>query len=501
MNPFLRVRISISLDALLGLLVMIIPVATFFLTTNGNNPFISDVTSFIVLLMSAFLLMVMWVNQRINSPILKIFTLIYIVFWHLRFLTLALFPGDELVLSRTIVIDHDIFNRYVLIVFLSLVATVVGIFVAHVISQPGYLNSIGEARLSVVDLDKVVRRNIHRIFIYCSLSFFYLVCATQISEEFLPSYFGYFSFFFPFGLNVFLVGLVFFGEDVSRTYKRIFFIQIVVYLILTVLTGSRSFLLYVILYGLFLFTILNKSVNIKFLNSVYLLLLGVILVFGFSFGTYQRHVRGVSGMSAGSESIQYVVGRMVNMGADEAWGSMIGMASARAGYLDYSAEMVSNSKYELVVTFGNIIKSAIDGYVPGAVFDDSRLISVRIRDIYNPSADGYQSDAIGVVGENYILFGYAFPFAIFFVSFIFTYLFYAVGGSIFGYYIKFSIAIWFMTWWNSFGYDWLLLDIGRQLIFGLFTLQVIFRHRGANLHDFKLVKTVRKGIMRAHTQC
>lgn len=41
-----------------------------------------------------------------------------------------------------------------------------------------------------------------------------------------------------------------------------------------------------------------------------------------------------------------------------------------------------------------------------------------------------------------------------------------------------DFAIWFMTWWNSFGYDWLFMDIGRQLLFGALVITLIFRGRG-----------------------
>lgn len=108
---------AISLDALLILLVVITPVMMFFFTLNGNNPFVNGGTSFVVLLMSAFLLVTIWINRSARIPVLNIFILIYVLFWHLRFLSLTLFPDGELVLTRTVTVDHLIFNRYVWIVF------------------------------------------------------------------------------------------------------------------------------------------------------------------------------------------------------------------------------------------------------------------------------------------------------------------------------------------------------------------------------------------------
>jgi len=468
---------SISLDVLLELLVIIIPVMMFFLTVNGNNPFVNGVTSLIVFFMSLFLLAVMRINRSIRIPILDIFILIYVVFWHLRFLTLALFPYDELVLSRTVVVNNEIFNYYVCAVFISLIATVVGIFVGYALKQPKSTKSIENERKSAENLNKTVKKNIRRIFTYCVIAFVYqFYCSTQSNQESFPLWLGYLSFFFPFGLNMLFISIVLFNNEISENYKNLFLVYLGVFIAFTVLMGTRSYLLVVVLNLLFISAIYNIKIRFKVGHLILVMLLGLIMMFSFVYGTYQRHMRDDYGMSANIESIKYVLENIENL---EDLGPMVGMASARAGYLDFSAEMFANPMYGKIVTFENILKSVIDSYIPGNVFEDGRLISHKMRDIYyGRYAEGYQSDAMGVVGENYLLFGYAFPFAIAFVASMFTYLYYAVKGNVFGIYIKFSVAIWFMTWWNSFGYDWLFLDIGRQLLFGLLVIAFIFRNFG-----------------------
>lgn len=477
-NYHVRAGKKISLDTMLILLVMLVSVAMFFLTLNGTNPFLDGMTSLVVLLMSAFLIVVMWINRSFRIPLLDIFVLVYIVFWHFRFLTLALFPDGELVLSRTVMIDHEIFNSYVWVVFISLIATVAGIILAHSISNAGSRSYLENEKMWEEELSNAVIRNINSIFVYCVLALVFQIATSQAPEETLPAWLGYLTFFFPFSLIMLLMTTVLINKKVGAGYKLLFFGCLVSFVTFTVLMGSRSILLYFVLAGLFIFSIFHIKIHIGFNRIVLILLLGLIAVLSFAYGTYQRHMREIYGTNANSESIQYVLERISSMEEQEAWEPMIGMASARAGYLDYSAEMYANPKYKDEVTIENILKSVIDGYIPGAVFEDSRLIAVRLRDVYNPMAEGYQSDALGAVGENYLLFGYAFPVAIALVAFAFTYLYYAVSGNIYGIYLKFLVAVWFMTWWNSFGYDWLLLDIGRQIVFGMLVIALIFRRLG-----------------------
>ena len=76
---------TIYFDTLLGLLVMIVPVAMFYLTANGGNPFVDGYTSLVVSLMSVFLMGMIWLNRRLRIPPLEFFLLVYVFFWHLRF--------------------------------------------------------------------------------------------------------------------------------------------------------------------------------------------------------------------------------------------------------------------------------------------------------------------------------------------------------------------------------------------------------------------------------
>lgn len=463
---------SVSLNTLIALLVMFVPIGMLVLAWNGDNPFVDNTTIFVVFLISVFLLIVIWINQHIRTPLLDVFILVYVVFWHLRFFTLTLFPSSELVLTRTVIIDHEIFNTHAWVVFASLMATVIGILAAYKICRHK-LRASQQAE-AANNLSEKVRQHIHGIFFYCLSTLTYFIYTTQIPENLIPAWMGYLGFFFPFSLTLFLVVLVLLNNEISKKYRILFLIYMLSYVSLSVLTGSRSILMYFVLCGLFLLIILGKEIKIRLRHFISILLVVSVMVMGFAYGTYQRHMRSIYGFAANAESTQYVLENMANM--DSFW-PILGMAAARAGMLDYSAEMFANPQYGEVVSIENELKSTIDSYIPGPIFEESRLIQQRLKDVYNPNAEGYQSDALGVVGETYLLFGYAFPLVMGLVAFGFTYFFYAVSGDIFGVYIRFSIAVAVMTWWNSFGYDWLLVDSGRQLICGLIIIAFIFRDR------------------------
>lgn len=486
MSILRSVNKSVSLDALLQLLVIAVPVFMIYLTMNGDNPFVDVYASFVVLLMALSLLVAMRLNRSLRIPLLDIFILIYVLFWHLRFLTLTLFPDNEIVLSRKIVVNHEIFNNYVWVVFISLLAAIAGILFAHKVVRPDTKERMEKARLSAIDLSKTVNENINRIFIYCLMALVFQMVSVQTNEASLQALLNYVGFFFPISMVILFVMLVLSNKDIPERYRHIFMVYMVAYVIISVLNGSRSFLMLFVLGTLFLFSILNRKIQFGFKQFILILILALIGISSFSYGTYQRQIRDTYGMTISLESVQEVLENMSDMEGDaDEFLANIGFASARAGYLDFSAEMFANPEYGEAVTLWNELKSTIDGYIPGAVFEDSRQISHRLRDIYNPGSEGYHSDALGAVGETYLLFGYAFPLVIALVAFVFTYWYYAVSGNIFGIFIKFSVAYWLMTWWNSFGYDWLLMDIGRQLLFGVLVIALIFRHRRWNSREFE----------------
>jgi hypothetical protein len=145
--------------------------------------------------------------------------------------------------------------------------------------------------------------------------------------------------------------------------------------------------------------------------------MGLLLVAAFALSTYNR-----SAQDAG-ESVDVGEAITAAQRANDQYGAatdlLIGAVFARAGFFDFSAELIANRDvYSAVVNLPAYARSLIDNVAtPGFdVFDQPKIanaIPFVYRDWGSPSkesvAEGgaYQSEQIGVYGEFYVLFGYA----------------------------------------------------------------------------------------------
>ena len=253
----------ISLGVLLGLLVIIIPVFMFNIGADGSNPYVDELSPFIVLSMSCFVLFVLWVNRNRRIAVLEVFIFVYIIFWHFRFLTLALFPDGELVLTRTVLIDSEIFNDYIWLVFISLVATVIGICIGFGLSNIKSERYKEKKRRCSHKLTILVYRKKYNILLYCLFAFGYELYFMQILPGFLPSWKGYLGFLFSFEFFLFLVALTLLNELVSTKFKVIMFTLMLLYVLMTVISGSRSVLMHFVIVVLFLLLVFDKPIKFR----------------------------------------------------------------------------------------------------------------------------------------------------------------------------------------------------------------------------------------------
>jgi hypothetical protein len=465
---------GISFDLVLIMGILFVPLCMYFIVRGSVNPFVDSTTLALVLMISIFLAVVLLINLFTRIALVNVLVLVYFLFWHCRFLSLSLFPEYSLTLTRTVEVSNAVYNEYVAIVFISLVSAVAGIFAIFSITRR---KTLAKSMLGNINdnLDLVVSRNLIKIYGYCIFAFGYMWVTTQFPAG---TILGFFSFLFPANLVFLFVALVLQNKMIKSIHKYRFAGYAAAYVGLTILSGSRSILLELSLSLIFFLWIRKIEVRFKWRNVVPITLLIIVLVVGFAYGTYTRAFRAESGFETTSANTALVVERMSKLSGYAEAKPLIGLALSRAGYLDFSAELYANTRYGEVVTWSNMAKSVVNTAVPGDVFEDGTRVSYRIRDIYSPNGYGYQSDALGAVGENYLLFGYGFPIGIFGVAALFAFFYYAVSGSgIYGIFIKFTIANSVMAWWNSFGYDWLLMQMTRELFFGVLVITVIFYWR------------------------
>ncbi|MFT6905637.1 MAG: hypothetical protein ACJAS1_002294 [Oleiphilaceae bacterium] len=500
---------NISYDTLIRLVIVGVPLSLLWLVPSANNPYMNDVTIWIVMLISAFTIAGISLNQKLKMPLLDVLILVYVLYWHLRFLTLAVFPEYDLVLTRTVSINPDTFNSYSLIVMGAFVSAIVGFYLAYkyISFQMTKNEGKGLLRLSRQSINIDVSDKFIAVVVY-----FYLVLLFHSSViSFFgvgdkPLWVGYLSLFFNPIISTFIMFLLLFSPRLMNKKKLFVCVSFVMLVLLMMVSGSRSTLIDLILSAFIMLFILGRKPSFNYKNIITLVILCMVVFLSFAYATFQRDLKATEGLYS-LTSMKYTGCKMANIllrseiGACQelyasisppkegdadpdpdpdhmaslksSVGGLFGYAFARAGYLDYSAEFYANGNYDSILNFNNISKSLLDNSVPGGFFEDSRRIQHRIRDVYNPTAVGYQSDAIGVVGENYRLFSSFYPVAIIVVSFLFVSLFCMCRQTVLGLYCQYIIAMAVVSWWNTHGYDTLIIDKSRELIIGVIVINII----------------------------
>jgi hypothetical protein len=147
----------------------------------------------------------------------------------------------------------------------------------------------------------------------------------------------------------------------------------------------------------------------------------VLLVAAFTISTYNRAAQDSGGYSLDVSRAFALAGEAGSdlSSAGPALDVLISPVAARAGFFDFSAEIIAHrDKYRAVINVPAYFKSVVDNILtPGFdVFDQPKIANSLLfvyRDWGLPSkeqvarSDVYQSDQLGVYGEFYALFGYA----------------------------------------------------------------------------------------------
>ena len=450
--------------------------------------------------MSILLIAAISANQRSRIPILNMFILIYVGHWHLRYLTLLFWPEYQHVLTRTVIVDQGIFNEYSLLVLLALVAVFLGIFLAYRFTNAIREWSTSNAEISFVEISQFVSSRKHFISLYCFLLLCWQLAGLNCSMAADLRIHSYISLLFLPHILIFMCLIVLLTDSIAKNIKILFGSYLLVYLLFTLVGGNRGIFLFIFICLMGMLYLYKREIRLNLRGWIALIIIAISMVLCFFVASTIRSAQRFEcepganlihnlaksvlepAISHVSEpAISHVVANLEPaishvMANPE---SVLGTAIARAGYLDFGAEMYANDKYADVINISSLAKSTIDNLIPGFLFEEGK-ISHRIATIYKPPRESYQkersiqSDAITAIGENYLLFGKYSPIAIMFVAFMFTLTYSLSGNTLLGLWLKFVLMINLGTWWNSFGYDWLIQDIVLQIIFGSLVVAMIF---------------------------
>lgn len=266
-------------------------------------------------------------------------------------------------------------------------------------------------------------------------------------------------------------------KHLSGAHKTILLLLFLLFIVVTTLFGSRSSFLTFFILVLCVMLSFKGVINFRKSAVVGVVLLIPIMLFSFVVATHLRDLGYDPKTVISSERIAYLKDLKLHDSDDNVRMTLRPVLD-RVGFLSYSADVISNSEeYRQIINGEYYFKSIVDNlFTPGfSVFDTPKAANA-LRYIYldiksNPThqdvIDVYSSDMFTVYGEYYVLFG-GYPALIF--LFLFSYIFKRLYLSIrtknvFSYYLFRSLVLLiFYNWLNSFGLDWMLVDIVSLLI-------------------------------------
>lgn len=291
-----------------------------------------------------------------------------------------------------------------------------------------------------------------------------------------------------------IVFMLVFKGRLDGKIKSIIFIGILGMVLLQTLTGSRSAILGIVNYLLFAVLAIRDHIKVEKKYLVLGAILLPIMIVIFALSTFLRP-RLENRAEIGDETFEVLDEFDVNEVVLEGSDLVLSQVSDRIGFLDYCAETMSNSdRYAGIFNPGYYFKSIVDNILtPGfTVFDTPRVANATTF-VYNdrgePSLakveEAYQSDEFTMYGEFYALFGKWFSLVpIFFTGFFFKRIYLSLNqNNIYLFFLKRAITLFvFYSTLNSFGLDWVLLDV-TSIFFTYQIFKPFFRFRRVTVQN------------------
>ncbi|RTY90323.1 hypothetical protein EKL32_21285 [Flavobacterium sp. GSN2] len=401
----------------------------------------------------------LFLEKRKRDPFVILLCLQMVFYFLLRIVTL---------------LDYSFSNVFTRFVFTAndLNYALVFILVANIVFYVGLtINSLRPSFLSKVLDSKPVKT--HLVVVFIAIGYFFTFYQ-QVGLGFLEGIMGMIqSLFVNLGTMLFMaiVFLFLFGKRIDKKTKSVVLGGIILMVVLQTLTGSRSAILSIINYVIFALLAIYDCIKVKKIYIVLGAILIPIMILVFAVSTFLRPRLENRG-NVGKETFEVLKEFDVKTAATEGSDLVLMGVFDRIGFLDYCAETMANSdRYSDIFNPWFYFKSIVDNILtPGfAVFDTPRASNATTF-VYNergtPSlskvSEAYQSDEFTLYGEFYALFGKWFSLVpIFFLGFFFKRIYLNLSqNNIYLFYLKRAIILFvFYSTLNSFGLDWILLDI------------------------------------------
>ena len=241
------------------------------------------------------------------------------------------------------------------------------------------------------------------------------------------------------------------------------------------LAGSRSAFIYTIQNVIIVLLAARGAIAIRrrvVMVGLALMPVAVALfVLMFTLSTFIRaNSEAGQGFSA-SRAIETARTASDRVGGDFALQAGLGVMASRAGFFDYSAEVIAHAnEYAAIFTPSTYARSVVDNLLtPGFDLFDQPKVSNALIFVYSgigtpskaASETFYQSDQIGLWGEMYALLGWASLPLFFLGAFLFKRVYVTLSArEPFVLTMKRVVTLsTFVLVVNSFGFDWVLMEV------------------------------------------
>lgn len=266
-------------------------------------------------------------------------------------------------------------------------------------------------------------------------------------------------------------------RSLARPYKALLIALFPVFLLLSTLQGSRSSFFSLLILALCAALALKGSVRFGRRALLAAAVLFPLALFSFFVSTYLRKAEYTPRTMITAERLRSL--KTFSTCADEKGGEpLFRLFLDRVGYLSYAADVIAGSeRYRAVINPAYYAKSFVDNVItPGFNVFDVPKAANALRFIYlglkpHPShADillEYHSDMLTVYGEYYVLFrGYAALFFLFGTAYLFKRCYQAVSvkNRFLHYAYSAVLLLLFHNWLNSYGLDWMAMEIVSYLV-------------------------------------
>lgn len=452
---------------------------------NGPTKYVNSYTIIIGVLLSFQIGFFLFIEKRRRDPFLILLCFQMVAFFILRILTLSL---D----FYSVVFDRFPFNAN------NLNYALVFIICANFSLFAGLsLNNKKLSKINPIDEIKSEPYKTYTVVIVLFIGYM-LAFAGILNLVAIGAVFNILSgLFIKLSVILFMILLYMFvfKNKLNKTTFIILSFGLILFILIQTLTGSRSAIISIINLSIFSLLAIHSCIKIKKWTIAGLVVLVPLMVSFFLIATFLRPRLQENRTVIGKDTFEVLSDFNIIEIIKEDTYLLLSPIFDRIGFLDYTAETIANSeKYKSILSVQYFLKSIIDNVVtPGFDVFDVPLESNAMRFLYLPefgtplksnvTPESYHSDEFTFYGEFYVMFGKWFSLIpIFFIGFIIKRIYFKITDK-YEYFAIFKrgivIAI-FYTLLNSFGIDWLLLDL-LGFIFTYNIFKIFFKFRAPKL--------------------